>query len=363
MPRCMRSPSSLRREPSWKKELDAPGGVTFFKTIPVLPVMKRYVLPSVLSAALLAACGWGAFAAAHRGEPGVFHGNVDIREVSLGLRVPGRVTAVLKDQGDSVKAGETLVLLDDEPYRHALDRAEAEVAAASARADELRHGSRPEDISRAESELAARRVERDNAASLLDRMKGLLESRAVSPRDLDDARSALDGAQARHDAAAAQLALLKAGTRAEQVAQAEAALLAAKAAAATARMQLADTRLIAPESGVVLTRAVEAGSIVQPGATALSLSLRSPVWVRAYVTGPELGAVVPGRAVFVYTDSRKEPYHGQVGDVSPRAEFTPKSVESRELRPSLVYRFRVVVRDADDGLRQGMPVSVKLASE
>ena len=124
---------------------------------------------------------------------------------------------------------------------------------------------------------------------------------------------------------------------------------------------LADTALAAPEAGVVLTRAVEPGSMVQAGSTALTVSLAEPVRVRAYAPEPMLGLVQPGRQVLIFTDSRREPYHGQIGDVSPRAEFTPKSVETEELRTALVYRFRAVVRDADGLLRQGMPVTVRLA--
>jgi len=131
---------------------------------------------------------------------------------------------------------------------------------------------------------------------------------------------------------------------------------------AAAKIQLADTELHAPSNGVILTRAQEVGAIVQAGATVLTLSLQTPVWVRAYVDEPHLGDVHPGAKVEVFTDSKPDqPYHGQVGYISPRSEFTPKSVETEELRTSLVYRLRVVVSDPDASLRQGMPVTVKLA--
>ena len=114
----------------------------------------------------------------------------------------------------------------------------------------------------------------------------------------------------------------------------------------------------------MVTRAVEPGSIMPVGTTALTLNLQNPVWVRAYVSEPQLGRVKPGGKVTLYTDLRPEkPYHGQIGYVSPRAEFTPKSVETADLRTGLVYRFRVVVSDADAGLRQGMPITVRLAGD
>ncbi len=89
-----------------------------------------------------------------------------------------------------------------------------------------------------------------------------------------------------------------------------------------------------------------------------TLSLRDPVYVRAYVSEPDLGRIAPGVAVRVHTDSSDKVYRGQIGFISPRAEFTPKTVETTDLRTDLVYRLRVVVADADEGLRQGMPVTV-----
>ena len=124
-------------------------------------------------------------------------------------------------------------------------------------------------------------------------------------------------------------------------------------------MKVQDTVLASPSEGVVLTRAQEPGAILQTGTPVLTLSLKRPVWVRAYVDEPNLGRIHPGMKVQVFTDSRPEkPYSGQIGYISPRAEFTPKNVETAELRTSLVYRLRVVVEDADEGLRQGMPVTV-----
>jgi HlyD family secretion protein len=135
----------------------------------------------------------------------------------------------------------------------------------------------------------------------------------------------------------------------------------AEAALASAELRVQDTVLKAPADGVVLTRAQEPGAVLQAGATVLTLSLVRPVWVRAYVNEPDLGHIHPGMKVEVYTDSRpSQPYQGQIGYTSPRAEFTPKNVETTELRTSLIYRVRVIVENPDEGLRQGMPVTVKV---
>lgn len=323
--------------------------------------MKRVIVLVLILGALVA--GWFArdiFRAARSNGAPVFHGNVDIREVRLAFRVGGKIQEVLKEEGDEVAAGEILAWLDDEPFQNAVDQAAAQVEALTARLAELRSGARPEDIEQARKNLAAAEAAHENTRLVFERQQRLAASGAVARQDLDTARAAFRTARARRDGAKAALDLLLAGTRAEQIIQAEATLDAARAALSQARTQLSDTALAAPEGGVVLTRVVEPGSIVQAGSTALTVSLLSPVRVRAYAPEPQLGLVHPGRNVLVFTDSRPEPYHGRIGDVSPRAEFTPKSVETEELRTALVYRFRVTVLDADQGLRQGMPVTLRL---
>jgi HlyD family secretion protein len=138
----------------------------------------------------------------------------------------------------------------------------------------------------------------------------------------------------------------------------------AEARLASAETNLADTAIAAPADGVILTRIQEPGAIVAAGAPVYTLSLRNPVWVRAYVREPDLGRVHPGMRALVTTDTAPQhPYHGHIGFISPVAEFTPKTVETTALRTDLVYRLRVIVDDPDESLRQGMPVTVTLPAE
>jgi len=200
-----------------------------------------------------------------------------------------------------------------------------------------------------------------NDERLFKRQEDLFASKAVAVQDRDDAEARYREAEARLKSAREQLALLEAGFRQEEIAQAKADLGRAEAARSSSELRLEDTVLKAPCDGVVLTRAQEAGAILQSGTTVLTVSLKEPVWVRAYVEEPNLGRIHPGMKVQVWTDSRPgKPYSGQVGYISPRAEFTPKNVETTELRTSLVYRLRVVIADPDEGLRQGMPVTARV---
>ncbi|RIA55992.1 secretion protein HlyD [Dichotomicrobium thermohalophilum] len=298
------------------------------------------------------------------GPAAVFYGNVDIREVTLGFRVAGRVERMLFHEGDKVEAGELLAQLDTEPFEEELALRKAEVAEAQAQLAKLEAGTRPQEIERARADVEAREAALENARAIYGRQEKLVRRDFASQQAFDDALEQLKRARAALRSAKEALNLAIEGPRKEDVAAAEAALEAARAQKEAAQTALEDASLHASEDGVILTRAVEPGTIVSAGTPVYTLSLSEPVWVRAYVPEPQLGLVSPGTPVKVISDTRPdEPYDGQVGFVSPVAEFTPKSVETPELRADLVYRFRVVVKDPDDALRQGMPVTVRLAGD
>ncbi len=289
------------------------------------------------------------------------YGNVDIRGVDLGFRVSGKLQEVCKDEGDSVKTGDLLARIDRQPYEHDLARAEADLAAAEAELKLKQTGYRTEETAQARAALAESRFSEKNAENVRDRLASVVDRGGSSRQDLETAESLVEQIRQRVNGAEAKLKQLEAGFRSEEIAAAAAVVAQAKAASAAAALKLADTDLKSPSDGIILTRALEPGAIVQAGATAISLSLETPVWARAYVHETELGQVPPGTKVLLTTDSRPDkPFHGKVGFVSPKAEFTPKSVETEQLRTTLVYRLRIVVGDSDGSLRQGMPVTVSL---
>lgn len=294
-------------------------------------------------------------------QNGTLYGNVDIREASLAFRVGGRVLAVQVDEGAAVKAGDVLALLDPEPLQNALAVSEAAEAGLRERNGMLHRGYRAEDVEQARARLLSAQAVLAEAERQLARQRTLAPEGAAPQKALDAALSGRDQAAAQARVAQEQARSATSGYRREEVAESDAQLRQAQAQVATQRLALKDAALTAPSDGVILTRAVEKGSMVQNGTPAFSLSLTQPVWVRAYVGETQLGRFGPGTRVLLHTDARPDrPYHGVVGFVSPTAEFTPKPVETSDLRTSLVYRLRVVVADADAQLRQGMPVTVRL---
>jgi HlyD family secretion protein len=286
-------------------------------------------------------------------------GNVDIRQVQLGFRVSGRVAEMHFDEGDSIRPGDLLARLDAKPYEDSVAAAEAQAGMQRATLDKLVAGPRAAEIAQARALLEEHTADFDNAKLAYDRAVKLRPGQTISEAALDSARANRDTAQARVNSARQALQLLEEGSRKEDIAVAKASLEGAEANLSAAKTALDDTELKAPDAGVILSRLREPGSIVATNDVIFVLSLDRPVWVRTYVPEPLLGKIHPGMEVNVTTDSAPDkPYRGKIGFISPVAEFTPKSVETPELRTDLVYRLRIIVDEPDQGLRQGMPVTV-----
>ena len=214
-------------------------------------------------------------------------------------------------------------------------------------------------MAQARAQVAAARAVAENAAINLHRVTTMRASNAISQKELDNARAADREAAARLRSSEDQLDMLLSGYREEEVLAQRAAVAAADAELRRADIELADGVLHAPQKGIILTRAREAGAIVQPGQTVYTLTLTDPVWLRAYVDEPNLGRIKPGMAVRVAVDAAPgKTFPGTVGFISPTAEFTPKTVETREVRTALVYRLRVQAQDPENVMRQGMPVTI-----
>lgn len=322
---------------------------------------RKVILPALIG--ITAAAAWYATSRTESGSEGdlVLHGNVDIRQVEVAFRTGGRLTQVRFDEGESVTAGDTVATLDDEPFRHELDLAEADLQVQRAQLAKLRAGFRAEEIAQARSRVEEMGVRSANAHRTFERTRDLAEAGVVSQQAYDDARTAMEETVARMRTASDALALLESGYRSEDIAAAVAAVAAAEARLAQARTRVADAVLHAPASGVVLTRMREPGAMLAVGAPVMTLALAEPLWVRAYIGEPDLGRIHPGMEVEVTTDTPGcGPHRGRIGHISPQAEFTPKHVQTRELRTSLVFRLRIIIDVPDPCLRQGMPVTARI---
>lgn len=249
------------------------------------------------------------FGSPHQRTELTLYGNVDVRLVDMGFRVAGRVEEIYYEEGDFVQAGDLLARLDVTPYLAELNQARA-----------------------LEQSIQA---QFENAVVLLKRRAELISRGAVSQEDLDNAYMRRD--------------------------QLYADLLDAAAKVKASEDQLSYTEVYAPTDGIILTRVREPGSVVNPSDPVYTLSVSSPVWIRAYVDEPNLGDIDYGMEGYIYTDVRGAPvYKGKIGFISPISEFTPKTVQTTSLRTDLVYRLRLYVDNPDSILKQGMPVTIKI---
>jgi HlyD family secretion protein len=255
-----------------------------------------------------------------------------------------------------------------------ISRLEPQVAQVAAQAaaqlqvvTRLRNGSRPEEIAQARANVESAKADLVNAQRQYERYKNAAEAsggRAVRQQDVDAAKASLDVAVAKLAVNQKSLDLAVLGPRKEDIAENEARLRATQAQVSLLRQQLADSELVAPADAVVRTRIMEPGEMATPQNAVFSLAIIDPKWVRAYISEPDLGKIRPGMAAAIEVDAfPKRRFDGWIGFISPVAEFTPKSVQTEELRTSLVYEVRVFVKDPADELRLGMPASVLLPAE
>ena len=297
----------------------------------------------------------------------VLYGNVDIRTVNSSFRVSGRLMQLNHEEGDDIKQGDLLAKLDAKPYQIALDQAKANLMMQQAQLDLVTTGYRKEEVAQAAAQVLQYQASYDYAESNYQRMATLIKSASISKDQLDNSLTLRNQAKANLQTAKQKLDQLTNGYRKEDIESAQATVAVAKAQLEQAELNLSDTELYAPTDGTILTRAVEPGTMLSAGTPIYAISLDRPVWVRAYIDEVNLSQAVPGRTVYVYTDSQPDrPYIGQIGFVSPTAEFTPKTVETPVLRTDLVYRLRIQINQtgegqADEMLRQGMPVTIKFS--
>jgi len=375
--------------------------------------MNRKKIILIAAAVLLVATAlaiyyaWAAHSARY-----VYAGTVETREIQIGSKVGGRVTAVPFEEGAEVKAGALLVRFEDDDLKAQraqavaaadqaqanLDRivrgnrpeeiAEAEAAAASSRAalEEAQNGPRKQDIAQAQADFDAAKADALNAEIFYQRMEKLLADDAIARQDFDNARDKRDSAAQHAESARQKLAELQAGTRTEDIQSAKerynqseaAAVLARKGSRKedidAARAQLAQAQahvadidvslreadLAAPADGVIETVSVRPGDLVPPGRIVVSMLEPSQLWVRIYVPETDLARVHLNQSATVRVDGLSQTFQGHVGQVASQAEFLPRNVQTPDDRQHQVFAVKVYCDNAAGTLKSGMSATVRL---
>jgi len=302
-------------------------------------------------------------------------GNVEATEVHTAAEVGGRLVELRVDEGDRIEAGAVIARLDTEDTMLQIARMNADRATAVAQLRLLEAGSRAEDIRQARAQVdaatadaAAIEAEIKAAQLDLDRFQALLTANAGSVKQRDDAQARVDTAVARQRAAQDRvrsareaLARLEAGTRPEEIQTARARVAAADAQIAVLEKSVRDASVISPISGIVTQKLVDQGEIIARGTPLVVITDLDHAWANLFVPEPMVPRVTIGQAATVLTDAGGPGIQGKVTFVSPRAEFTPRNVQTAEERSKLVYRIKVTVDNSAGVLKLGMPVDAELA--
>lgn len=325
--------------------------------------MKRAPIAIVV----IAAVAGGAFFLLRDGGAGdglSASGTVEATEASLGFQAAGRIERILVNEGDRVKAGDTLAVLDrtELEARHA--QARAQLAAAEATLSELERGARSEELAQAREADSTAAARLADAQRDLARAQQLFRGGAASQEAYDKARFAADVARSQREQAAQQLRLVQAGPRAERIAAQRAMVQSAQALLRQVGAQLANAVVVAPFGGIVTVRQRQPGEIVAPGAPVVTVANFDDRWVRIYIAENRLGAVSIGEAATITTDTyRDRSYPGTVSFIASEAEFTPRNVQTTEERVKLVYAVKVrITGDSTLALKPGMPADVVLGA-
>jgi HlyD family secretion protein len=289
-------------------------------------------------------------------------GTVEATEARLGFQAPGRIEAVLVQEGDAVTAGMELARLDRRELQARRVQAVAEIDVAQATLTELQSGFRTEEIAQAEAAAAAARQRRQDAERDLARTRQLVEGGAISQESLDKAVLALDVSRSQEEQAQQQLQLLRSGPRHEKIQAQQAQRARAEAALQVIDAQLENMIVRAPFAGIVTVRHHEPGEIVAAGIPIVTLMNRDDRWVRIYIPEPRIGAAHLGQPARIRCDTYPSTdYQGEISFIASEAEFTPKSVQTTEERVKLVYAAKVRIQgDTRYDLKPGMPVDVRL---
>ncbi len=290
-------------------------------------------------------------------------GNIEATNVTVSSQVTGKVLSLLKDEGDLVNAGDTVLIIDHENLEYQLDQALAAQEAAQAQLSLLKNGAREEDIKQAEEGVKQAQINHDMAKKDKERFDALYESKAITGKQYEDANSRFSLAQAQLASAQANLKKLKDFARPEDLKQANANLNRQKSSVDILKKQIRDSYVQSPLAGIIVKKFFEPGETVSMLSSLFKVSDLRTVKLVIYVSEEELGKVKLGQSADVSSDTYpNKKYEGKVIYISPEAEFTPKNIQTKDERTKLVYAVKIEVKNPNFELKAGMPADAVITT-
>jgi len=288
-------------------------------------------------------------------------GNVEVTECNIGFKVADKIVTLNVDEGARVKKDDLLAELSSGDVKALVDQSRASLEEAQVKLQELKTGSRRQEIGKARADSDSIEAELVKARKDFERAETLYTNGAISASRFDAAKSAYNTRLGQVASARQHQSLVEEGPRKEDIKAAELRVKQLTAFLANTEEKLSDTRLYAPISGVVFRKNVELGEIVQPGAAVFTVGDLDRPWVKVYVKEDRLGLVKLGQKARITVDTYKDKvYDGTVTFISSDAEFTPKNVQTEEERVKLVFGVKVTVENKNQELKPGMPADVRI---
>jgi HlyD family secretion protein len=315
--------------------------------------MKRNYLIAAAFAAILSFPGCGNN---NDGKIIEASGNIEATNITVSSKVTGEIISLLKDEGDIVKEGDTVLVIDNELLTLQLDQAIANFKGAEAQYELLKNGARKEDIQQAEQALKQAQANYDVALKDRDRMQNLFTGGTVTQKQLDDAVAGFDITEAQLKTAGENLHKLKNYARPEELKQAQANLERQDAGVKILEKNIRDSFVKSPVNGIIVKNFIEKGETVTQLSSLFKVSDLKKVELVIYVSEEELGKVKTGQRADVKVDSyENKTFHGVVTFISPEAEFTPKNIQTKDERTKLVFAVKIEIDNPGMELKPGMP--------
>jgi HlyD family secretion protein len=288
-------------------------------------------------------------------------GNIEATNIIVSSQVSGKVVQIMKDEGDRVNKGDTVIIIDPETYKLRLNEALASKDYAEAQFNLIKKGARDEDINQAEENLKQAQISLDLAEKDKQRMENLYESKSITKKQYDDAVANYDIALTKLNSAKENFQKIKNLARPEELIQAKANLEKATANVNLLKKSLSDCFVTSPSSGFITKKFLEEGETVGMMSALFQVADLNSVELVIYVSETELGKVQLGQTAKISVDTFPDKsFDGKVTYISPEAEFTPKNIQTKEERTKLVYAVKIKVDNPDFELKDGMPADASI---
>lgn len=319
------------------------------------------MLVTLVLAGVAIIAGWGLVRDKGGSDGLVANGTIEATEVEVSSKLPGRLAQLLVEEGDQVQAGQVIARLETSEVEAEVAQAQAALARAEAQLKELIAGSRLQEIEEARANLQQAEDNLKLARDDWSRFDSLFKEGAISAQERDRAKNSVEIAQSQLKAAQERYALVRIGPRPETIEAARHERDRAKAALGMAQVRLRDSTILAPLAGIVLTKRAEQGEVVNPGFPIVILIDADDLWLRVYIPESEIGLVSIGQAATVTVDSfPNRRFEGKVVEISSKAEFTPRTVQTKKERVNLVFGVKIRLDNHERLLKPGMPADTEI---